>query len=52
MQKVLLLGAASQISKYLIPDLLEQTDVALTLFARHATLPSQSTRDPGGWRLE
>ncbi|HJE45779.1 NAD(P)H-binding protein [Levilactobacillus namurensis] len=37
MQKVLLLGAASQISKYLIPDLLEQTDVALTLFARHAT---------------
>lgn len=35
-KKVLILGAASQISHYLIPDLLEQTDAQLTLFARNA----------------
>ncbi|MFC6176299.1 NAD(P)H-binding protein [Companilactobacillus huachuanensis] len=34
-EKVLILGAASQISQYLIPDLLEQTDAKLTLFARN-----------------
>jgi len=37
MKKVILLGATSNISKYLIPRLLEQQDVALTLFARQAT---------------
>ncbi|VDG20425.1 SDR family oxidoreductase [Lactiplantibacillus mudanjiangensis] len=36
MKKVLLLGATSNISKYLIPLLLEQ-DIDLTLFARQAT---------------
>lgn len=35
-EKVLILGAASQISRYLIPDLLQQTDAQLTLFARNA----------------
>lgn len=35
-EKVLILGAASQISHYLIPNLLEQTDSQLTLFARNA----------------
>lgn len=34
-EKVLILGAASQISHYLIPDLLVQTDAQLTLFARN-----------------
>ena len=34
-EKVLILGAASQISRCLIPDLLEQTDAKLTLFARN-----------------
>lgn len=37
MKKVILLGATSNISTYLIPRLLEQSDVALTLFARQAT---------------
>ena len=36
MSKVILLGATSNISKYLIPMLLDQTDAQLTLFARRA----------------
>lgn len=36
MQNVILLGATSNISKYLIPMLLKETDVHLTLFARNA----------------
>ncbi|MCF7523633.1 NAD(P)H-binding protein [Levilactobacillus brevis] len=36
-EKVILLGATSNISTYLIPHLLEQSDVELTLFARQAT---------------
>lgn len=36
MQKVILLGATSNISKYLIPMLLENTDAQITLFARRA----------------
>lgn len=36
MKKVILLGATSNISAFLIPRLLEQSDVELTLFARHA----------------
>ncbi len=36
MKKVILLGATSNISKYLIPMLLEQTDSEITLFARRA----------------
>lgn len=36
MKKVVLLGATSNISKYLIPKLLDQDDIELTLFARHA----------------
>ena len=34
MKKVILLGATSNISKYLIPRLLAKNDVKLTLFAR------------------
>ncbi|MCS8569779.1 NAD(P)H-binding protein [Pediococcus pentosaceus] len=37
MKNVLILGATSNISKYLIPKLLNQSDVHLTLFARKAT---------------
>lgn len=37
MKKVILLGATSNISKYLIPRLLAKNDVELTLFARQAT---------------
>lgn len=37
MKKIILLGATSNISKFLIPELLKQTDVQLALFARHAT---------------
>jgi len=37
MKKIILLGATSNISKFLIPALLKQADVQLTLFARHAT---------------
>lgn len=37
MKKVILLGATSNISTYLIPRLLEQDDIAITLFARQAT---------------
>ena len=37
MKKVILLGATSNISRYLIPRLLQQADVTLTLFARQAT---------------
>jgi uncharacterized protein YbjT (DUF2867 family) len=36
MQKVILLGATSNISKYLIPMLLDETDSQITLFARRA----------------
>ncbi|GEO57176.1 SDR family oxidoreductase [Companilactobacillus bobalius] len=36
MQNVILLGATSNISKYLIPMLLKETNVHLTLFARNA----------------
>lgn len=36
MKKIILLGATSNISKYLIPMLLEKTDVEITLFARRA----------------
>lgn len=36
MEKVILLGATSNISKYLIPMLLNDTDSELTLFARRA----------------
>lgn len=36
MQKVILLGATSNISKYLIPMLLNETDSQITLFARRA----------------
>lgn len=36
MKKIILLGATSNISKYLIPMLLEKTDVNITLFARRA----------------
>ena len=36
MTRVLILGAASQISRFLIPDLLADTTADLTLFARHA----------------
>ncbi|MFC6177343.1 NAD(P)H-binding protein [Companilactobacillus huachuanensis] len=36
MKKVILLGATSGIAKYLIPLLLEQNNVELTLFARQA----------------
>lgn len=36
MQKVILLGATSNISKYLIPMLLKETDSEITLFARNA----------------
>ncbi len=37
MEKIILRGATSQISRYLIPSLLSQTDAELTLFARKAT---------------
>lgn len=37
MKRIILLGATSNISKFLIPELLKQADVRLTLFARHAT---------------
>ncbi|MFD1417977.1 NAD(P)H-binding protein [Companilactobacillus keshanensis] len=37
MKRIILLGATSNISKFLIPELLNQSDVQLTLFARHAT---------------
>ncbi|AUI72040.1 SDR family oxidoreductase [Companilactobacillus alimentarius] len=37
MPKIILLGATSNISKYLIPMLLSETDSELTLFARRAT---------------
>lgn len=37
MKKVILLGATSNISRYLIPHLLSQPDIELTLFARQAT---------------
>ncbi|WP_304057888.1 NAD(P)H-binding protein [Levilactobacillus namurensis] len=37
MKKVILLGATSNISAFLIPRLLEQPDVKLTLFARRAS---------------
>ncbi|NLR10706.1 MULTISPECIES: NAD(P)H-binding protein [Lactobacillaceae] len=37
MKRIVLLGATSNISKFLIPELLKQSDVHLTLFARHAT---------------
>lgn len=36
MKKVILLGATSNISKYLIPMLLNETDSQITLFARRA----------------
>lgn len=36
MKKIILLGATSNISKYLIPMLLEKADVEITLFARRA----------------
>lgn len=36
MQKIILLGATSNISKYLIPMLLSDTDTQITLFARRA----------------
>lgn len=36
MTKVIILGAASQISRYLIPDLLTHPEIELTLFARQA----------------
>ncbi len=35
MKRVLILGATSNISRYLIPKLIKQDDVFLTLFARH-----------------
>lgn len=35
MKRVLILGATSNISRYLIPKLIQQKDVFLTLFARH-----------------
>lgn len=35
MKRVLILGATSNISRYLIPKLVQQKDVFLTLFARH-----------------
>lgn len=47
-EKVLLLGAASQISHYLIPDLLTQTDVQLTLFARNANDRLKKYADKAG----
>ncbi|WP_125767164.1 NAD(P)H-binding protein [Lapidilactobacillus wuchangensis] len=37
MTKVIILGAASQISRYLIPDLLTHSAIELTLFARQAS---------------
>ncbi|WP_412990292.1 NAD(P)H-binding protein [Pediococcus siamensis] len=37
MTKILILGATSHISHYLIPDLLKLPDIQLTLFARNAT---------------
>ncbi|GAX02000.1 NAD(P)H-binding protein [Secundilactobacillus silagei] len=37
MKKVILLGATSNISRYLIPRLLKEDDIELTLFARQAT---------------
>lgn len=37
MKKIILLGATSNISKYLIPMLLENSNNQITLFARHAT---------------
>ncbi|KRO00599.1 NAD(P)H-binding protein [Companilactobacillus kimchiensis] len=37
MTKIILLGATSNISKYLIPMLLENTDTEITLFARRAS---------------
>lgn len=37
MKRIILLGATSNISKFLIPELLKQADIQLTLFARHAT---------------
>lgn len=37
MKTVLILGAAGQISTYLIADLLKQTDYKLKLFARNAS---------------
>ncbi|WP_243674036.1 hypothetical protein [Lentilactobacillus kisonensis] len=36
MKTVLILGAAGQISSYLIPALLQQTDFNLKLYARNA----------------
>ncbi|ALO03831.1 saccharopine dehydrogenase [Lactiplantibacillus paraplantarum] len=47
MKKVILLGATSNISAFLIPRLLEQSDVELTLFARHAgqRLPQYANHD-------
>ena len=56
MKKVILLGATSNISKYLIPRLLAKNDVELTLFARQATrrlhqyaAQSQVTLTNGNW---
>lgn len=56
MKKVILLGATSNISKYLIPRLLAKNDVKLTLFARQATrrlhqyaAQSQVTLTNGNW---
>ncbi|MBO2707171.1 NAD(P)H-binding protein [Lactiplantibacillus plantarum] len=56
MKKVILLGATSNISKYLIPHLLAKNDVELTLFARQATrrlhqyaAQSQVTLTNGNW---
>ncbi|MGJ0381476.1 SDR family oxidoreductase [Lactiplantibacillus paraplantarum] len=37
MKKVILLGATSNISAFLIPRLLEESDIELTLFARNAS---------------
>ena len=47
MKKVILLGATSNISAFLIPRLLEQSNVELTLFARHACrrLPQYANND-------
>lgn len=47
-EKVLILGAASQISRYLIPDLLEQTDVKLTLFVRNGNRRLKDFQDKAG----
>lgn len=47
-EKVLILGAASQISHYLIPDLLKQTDAELTLFAKNANRRLPEYQDKAG----